>query len=150
MTKPPHHDAPTCAQCAGPLVSPDGSGIHPTAATMPDRLRCAACGAWWHADPTNDDDLRKLLHAWWSAGAWEGVQWQAEQKNDAASAFDSCNRARQAAEEECERLRARLKAAYDAIDGWAGDRPSISTSPGLDALEDEMREWLRAALKETP
>lgn len=71
----PHHDAPPCAACsAGSLVPPDGSGTHPRDAVHLRRLRCVACGAWDEPDIATDDGLRRLLQAWWSAGAWEGVQ----------------------------------------------------------------------------
>ncbi len=69
MPLPKHLDAPTC-HCGGPLLPPDGSGTHPTAAVNLDKLRCAACGDWWAANLDSNDDLRMLLHAWWSVGAW--------------------------------------------------------------------------------
>lgn len=69
----PWHDAPTCSACrTGPLVSPDGSGAHPAAAVHLDRLRCAACGAWRSLDLTSVTDVRVLLHAWRSMGAYAG------------------------------------------------------------------------------
>lgn len=77
----PYHDAPHCPTCgpAGPMVPPGHSGAHPTTATNLVDIRCAACGAWERPDLTTLDGLRRLLHVWWSAGAW--MQKQSEPPN---------------------------------------------------------------------
>lgn len=39
-----------------------------------DRLRCAVRGVCIVIDTTSPTDLRRLIHAWWSAGAWAALR----------------------------------------------------------------------------
>jgi hypothetical protein len=64
----PWHDSVTCPDCNLPVAVPVLSRS-PRESPGYDvrRLRCAACGVMW--DETDD---RRLVQAWWSAGAHEG------------------------------------------------------------------------------
>lgn len=62
----PWHDTTDCPHCKGPVVPFEGWRT-PTEASNPSHLKCAACGKDW-----DEDDLRIILQAWYSHGAWEG------------------------------------------------------------------------------
>jgi hypothetical protein len=65
----PWHDTPLhdCGEGAKGPVTP--AMDHPTHTGDVQLMRCCACGKSWY-----EDDPVRVVHAWWSAGAYEGKE----------------------------------------------------------------------------